>query len=83
MGKPVCATGDVHFLDPEDEIFRHILLDTKKFSDCDCPLPIYFKSTDEALRAAVVGRQGIDFCNARHVGHQRRAYRAAGASSRS
>ena len=49
LGKPVCATGDVHFLDPEDEIFRHILLDTKKFSDCDCPLPIYFKSTDEML----------------------------------
>ncbi len=50
LGKPVCATGDVHFLDPEDEIFRHILLDTKKFSDCDSPLPIYFKTTDEMLQ---------------------------------
>ncbi len=50
MGKPVCATGDVHFLDPEDEIFRHILLDTKKFPDCDAPLPIYFKTTDEMLK---------------------------------
>ena len=49
LGKPVCATGDVHFLDPEDEIYRHILLDTKKFSDCDSPLPIYFKTTDEML----------------------------------
>jgi len=49
MGKPVCATGDVHFLDPEDEIFRHILLDTKKFADCDSELPIYFKTTDEML----------------------------------
>ena len=49
LGKPVCATGDVHFLDPEDEIYRHILLDTKKFSDCDFPLPIYFKTTDEML----------------------------------
>ena len=49
LGKPVCATGDVHFLDPEDEIYRHILLDTKKFSDCDAPLPIYFKTTDEML----------------------------------
>ena len=49
LGKPVCATGDVHFLDPEDEIYRHILLDTKKFPDCDEPLPIYFKTTDEML----------------------------------
>jgi DNA polymerase-3 subunit alpha (Gram-positive type) len=49
LGKPVCATGDVHFLDPEDEIFRHILLDTKKFADCDSPLPIYFRTTDEML----------------------------------
>ena len=50
LGKPVCATGDVHFLDPEDEIYRHILLDTKKFSDCDAPLPIYFRTTDEMLQ---------------------------------
>ncbi|MDE6881169.1 MAG: PolC-type DNA polymerase III [Oscillospiraceae bacterium] len=49
LGKPVCATGDVHFLDPEDEIYRHILLDTKKFSDCDSPMPIYFRTTDEML----------------------------------
>ena len=49
LGKPVCATGDVHFLDPEDEIYRHILLDTKKFSDCDAPMPIYFRTTDEML----------------------------------
>ena len=49
LSKPVCATGDVHFLDPEDEIYRHILLDTKKFSDCDEPMPIYFRTTDEML----------------------------------
>src|SRR5699024_1093349 len=35
LGKPVVATGDVHFLNPEDEIFRHILLATKGFEDCD------------------------------------------------
>ena len=49
LGKPVCATGDVHFLDPEDEIYRHILLASKGFEDADESLPIYFKTTDEML----------------------------------
>ena len=49
LGKPVCATGDVHFQEPEDEIYRHILLASKKFADADAPLPIYFKTTDEML----------------------------------
>ncbi|MCD8144311.1 MAG: PolC-type DNA polymerase III [Oscillospiraceae bacterium] len=49
LDKPVCATGDVHFLDPEQEIYRHVLLASKKFSDADEPLPIYFKTTDEML----------------------------------
>ena len=50
LGKPVAATCDVHFLDPEDEIFRHVLLTAKGFDDGDKPLPIYFRSTDEMLR---------------------------------
>ena len=49
LGKPVCATGDVHFQEPEDEVYRHILLASKKFSDADASLPIYFKTTDEML----------------------------------
>ncbi len=49
LGKPVAATCDVHFLDPEDEVFRHILLTTKEFSDADKSLPIYFRTTDEML----------------------------------
>ncbi|MCF0120071.1 MAG: PolC-type DNA polymerase III, partial [Oscillospiraceae bacterium] len=49
LGKPVVATGDVHFLDPEDEIFRHVLLTAKGFDDADKSLPIYFKTTDEML----------------------------------
>jgi len=49
MGKMVCATGDVHFLNPEDEIFRHILLATKGFADCDRETPLYFRTTDEML----------------------------------
>ena len=50
LGKPVVATGDVHFLNPEDEIFRHILLATKGFDDCDKENPLYFRTTDEMLR---------------------------------
>lgn len=49
LGKPVCATGDVHFQEPEDEVYRHILLASKKFEDADESLPIYFKTTDEML----------------------------------
>ena len=49
LGKPVVATGDVHFLNPEDEIYRHILLATKQMPDADRSLPLYFKTTDEML----------------------------------
>ena len=50
LGKPVVATGDVHFLNPEDEIFRHILLATKGFDDCDRDNPLYLRTTDEMLK---------------------------------
>lgn len=58
LDKPVCATGDVHFLDPEDEIYRHVLLASKGFEDADSPLPIYFKTTTEMLEEfAYLGKE--------------------------
>jgi DNA polymerase-3 subunit alpha (Gram-positive type) len=49
LNKPVVATGDVHFLEPEHETFRHILQTSKGYSDAGGELPLYFKTTDEML----------------------------------
>ncbi len=49
MGKPVVAASDVHFLDAEDEQYRHILQAAKKFSDADRSCPLFFRTTDEML----------------------------------
>lgn len=48
--KPVVATCDVHFLDPEDEIYRRVLMAGKGFSDADFQAPLYLRTTDEMLR---------------------------------
>lgn len=50
LGKPCCATGDVHFLEPEDEAFRRILMAGQGFTDADNQAPLYLKSTDEMLK---------------------------------
>ena len=49
LEKPFVATGDVHFLDAKDEIYRRILLAAKKFSDADRENPLYFRTTDEMM----------------------------------
>jgi len=49
LGKPVVATGDTHFLDPEHEIYRSVLLAGKSFDNFNDELPIYFKTTGEML----------------------------------
>ena len=49
FNKPVVATCDVHFLDPEDEVYRRIIMAGKGFSDADTQAPLYFHTTDEML----------------------------------
>ncbi|MCR4961628.1 MAG: PolC-type DNA polymerase III [Lachnospiraceae bacterium] len=51
-GKPVCATGDVHFINPEEEIYRRIIKRGSKgpeSKNADEPAPLYFRTTDEML----------------------------------
>ncbi len=50
LGKPCVATCDAHFLNPEDEVYRRILMAGKGFSDADNQAPLYLRTTDEMLQ---------------------------------
>lgn len=47
--KPVCATCDVHFMNPEDEVYRRIIMAGKGFADADMQAPLYLRTTEEML----------------------------------
>ncbi|MBU9724825.1 PolC-type DNA polymerase III [Diplocloster modestus] len=47
--KPVVATCDVHFLNPEDEVYRRIIMAGKGFKDADMQAPLFYRTTEEML----------------------------------
>ena len=49
FGKPVVATCDVHFLNPEDEVYRRIIMAGQGFDDADKQAPLYLRTTEEML----------------------------------
>ena len=49
FNKPVVATCDVHFLNPEDEVYRRIIMFNKGFDDADKQAPLYLRTTEEML----------------------------------
>ena len=49
LGKPVVATGDVHFVELEDSLIRKILMANQGYSDFEEQAPLYFRTTDEML----------------------------------
>lgn len=50
FNKPVVATCDAHFIEPEDEIYRRVIMAGKGFEDCDNQAPLYYRTTEEMLK---------------------------------
>ena len=58
FNKPVVGTCDVHFLDPEDEVYRRIIMAGKGFDDADDQAPLYLRTTEEMLKEfSYLGRE--------------------------
>ncbi len=49
FNKPVVATCDCHFLNPEDEVYRRLIMNSKGFKDADRQAPLFFRTTEEMM----------------------------------
>ncbi len=70
--KPVCATCDCHFLNPEDEVYRRLIMNSKGYKDADRQPPLYFRTTEEML--AEFDYLGLKKCHEVVIDNPRKIY---------